>query len=356
MAIRKESSDNFYAGINTLARKHKFPGSVMFELTYKCNFRCIHCYVAPDRRKKELTTAQVVSILNQLKTAGSFHIGFTGGEPFLREDIFDILDYAKNCGFRISILTNGTLINKGAAKRIASLGTSLNRVDISVLGATKKTFERITGRTGSFECVMKAVKSLKKEGVDAQIKTTLLSLNKNELMDIKKLAERQGCFFRYGPSLTRKADGNRAPLRYQVEPDEICRIKGLLTGDRDAANKEAFLELKPKAAGRRELFRCGAGQFEVTINPYGEMNFCPQIHYPEYNILKSSFNGCWKKLKKLVSKIEIPRKYQCNACGLASFCHWCPAKAWALKKDFFTCDEESRKMALAEAGFNRGMP
>ncbi|MGA2775385.1 MAG: radical SAM protein [Candidatus Omnitrophota bacterium] len=356
MTIKKGDSNNFYADINTLARKHKIPSRVMFELTYKCNFRCIHCYVAPDKRKKELTTAQVFLILDQLKTAGSFHIGFTGGEPLLREDIFDILDYAKNCGFRISILTNGSLINKDTAKRIASLGTSLNRVDISVLGSTKKTFEKITGKTGSFELVMKAVKSLKKEGVDVQIKATLLSLNKNEFLDIKKLAERQKCLFRYDPSVTRKADGSKSPLRYQVELNKMCRIKGVFAADRTAVNEDVFSELKPKAVGRKKLFHCGAGQSEVTISPYGEMNFCPEIHYPGYNILKISFNDCWGKLKKLVRKIEIPKKYQCNTCALAVFCHWCPARAWLLKKDFFTCDEESKKMALAEAGFNHGMP
>lgn len=345
MAIKKGSSNDFYAMFNSLAEKHKFPARVMFELTYKCNFKCVHCYVAPDRRKKELTTEQVFLIFDQLKEAGVFHIGFTGGEPFLRKDIFDIFDYAKNCGFRISIFTNGYLINKNIAKRIASLGTSLNRIDVSVLGATKKTFEKITGKRNSFSPVMRALQWLREEKLVVQIKTILLSLNKHEFLKIKKLAEREKCLIRYSQTLSRKTDGSISPLQYQVEPSEIYKIRNILAAD----NGGARVELQANAPGRKSLFRCGAGKTEVTINPYGEINFCPEIHYPAYNILKTSFNQCWGKLKKLAEDIEMSQKLPCRRCSLAAFCHWCPAKAWLLRKDFFVCDEESKKMALKEA-------
>ena len=83
MVIKKQTSDEFYAAIKTHARERKIPSRVMFELTYRCNFRCLHCYLSPDK-KKELGTEEVFSILCQLKDAGTFHIGFTGGEIFLR--------------------------------------------------------------------------------------------------------------------------------------------------------------------------------------------------------------------------------------------------------------------------------
>jgi len=348
--IKKDTCDKFYQEMNSFVRKKKIPSRVMFELTYKCNFRCVHCYVSPDNRKKELTTEEVFLILDQLKDAGAFHIGFTGGEPLSRKDIFKILDHAKGCGFRISLLTNGYLINKGAAKKIASLGTSLNRVDISVLGAREKTFEGITGVKGSFDKVMKAIKLLKDEGVDVQVKATLMKPNKDEFLDIKNLAKKMKCLFRYGPSISRKADGSDTTLQYQVSPDEVSRVKRLLAGGKKAIdeNEDSRRALKTKTPGRRSLFHCGAGQTEVTISPYGEMNFCLEIHYPRYNILKSSLSDCWKRLKGLVENIKLPDSYECGTCEISRFCHWCPAKAWLLKKDFFTCDPESRSMALAE--------
>lgn len=351
MSIKKEVSDKFYQEMSLLAWKKKIPSRVMFELTYKCNFRCIHCYVSPDKKQKELTTEEVFLILDQLKDAGTFHIGFTGGEPLLRRDIFKILDHAKICGFRISLLTNGYLIDKNIAKRIASLGTSLNRVDISVLGAREKTFEKITGVRGSFDKVMESIKLLKNEGVDVQVKATLMKPNKDEFLKIKNLADRMRCLFRYGSMVSRKANGRDIASQYQVSPDEVFRIKRQLAGDKKVIDEkeDGCRVLKTKTPGRKSLFHCGAGQTEVTISPYGQMNFCLEIHYPQYNILKNSLRDCWEKLKDLVENIKLPKEYECGTCEIARFCRWCPAKAWLLKKDFFTCDPESKKMALVEA-------
>lgn len=351
MPIKKDTCDNFYQEIDAQARQGKIPSRALFELTYNCNFRCIHCYISPNKKKKELTTKQVFSILSQLRDAGCFHIGFTGGEPLLREDIFEILEYAKICGFRISLLTNGYLIDKIAAKKIASLGASLNRVDISVLGAAKKTFEDITGVKGSFDKVMDSIKLLKDEGVGVQVKATLMKPNIDEFLDIKRLAKKSGCLFRYGPRISRKADGSGAPLRYQASPDKVHEIRKLLAAGKAVIdeNEDRDRALKTKTIGRKTLFRCGAAKTEVTISPYGEMNFCPEIHYPEYKILKTSLGDCWERLKGLAENIELPEEYECKTCELASFCHWCPAKAWLLKKNFFGCDPESKKMALAEA-------
>jgi MoaA/NifB/PqqE/SkfB family radical SAM enzyme len=350
MVVKKKTSGEFYAAINIHAREQKIPSRVMFELTYKCNFRCLYCYVSPGK-KKELTTAEVFSILDQLKGAGTFHIGFTGGEPLLRPDIFKILEYAKQCGFRISLLTNGFLIDKSAVKRIASLGTSLNRVDISVLGATPKTFEEITGVKGSFAKVMESVKLLKKEGVVVQFKSTLMTMNKDEFLQIEALAKEFGCLFRYSPAVTRKANGDADPLKYQVSPEDVINMKRHFAGDKNVIHENTASRpaAKTKSVGRRALFHCGAGQTEVTISPYGEMNFCLEIHYPRYDILKTSLKSCWKRLNNLVETVKLPEKYVCGTCDIAGFCHWCPAKAWHLKKDFFTCDPESKKIATCEA-------
>ncbi|MFA5168824.1 MAG: radical SAM protein [Candidatus Omnitrophota bacterium] len=349
--MKKETSDRFYTEMAALARRKKIPSRVMFELTYKCNFRCVHCYVSADNKKKELTTKEVFSVLDQLKDAGCFNIGFTGGEPLLRKDIFDILEHAKRCGLRISLLTNGYLVDKSTARKLASLGTSLNRVDISVLGATGKTFENITGAKGSFNRVMNSIKLLKREGAAVQVKATLMGPNKDELLGIKYLADKFGCFFRYDPTISRRTDGSSVPLQYQVSPDEVFRIERLLAGDKQAVDdhEDGYRRGIPKPQGRKALFHCGAGQTEVTISPYGEMNFCMEIHYPEYKIQETSFEHCWGKLRNLVENIKLPKKYECKTCEIASFCHWCPAKAWLLKKDLFSCDPESKRFALAQA-------
>lgn len=346
MSIKTEESDNFYQTINQLARRNKFPLKAMFELTHRCNFRCIHCYVVPDKTKPELTTNQVKSILDQLKAAGCFHVGFTGGEPLLRPDIFTILEYAKKSGFRITLLTNGYLVDKAVAKKIASLGTSLNRVDISVLGATEETLEKITGIKGSYARVMRAVKLLHAAGVAVQIKATLMEANKGEFLQIKKLAEQIGTMFRYSPSLTPKIDGDKTPLNYQVLPEEVYAIQQTLAGRPQVINEKEPVEWK---AGKKPLFRCGAGQTEVTISAYGEMNLCLEIPFPKYNLVTGNFKAGWKKISRFVANLKVPKGYLCNHCPLSPFCHWCPAKGWLSKNRRSNCSETDKAQALVAA-------
>src|SRR5271169_6479398 len=99
--IKTLDYDNLQSRLFKKATRKVFPIKAVFELTYRCNLKCRHCYVAPsavNERGKELDTKQVFTILDQLAGAGCLNIGFTGGEPFLREDIFEILGYAKNKG------------------------------------------------------------------------------------------------------------------------------------------------------------------------------------------------------------------------------------------------------------------
>lgn len=349
MTIKKQASDRFYNKLSSLARKQKFPLKAMFELTYRCNFHCLHCYVVPDKKKKELNTDQVKTMLDELKAAGCFHVGFTGGEPLLRKDIFDILNYARENGFRISLLTNGYLIDRKAARKIAALGTSLNRVDVSVLGATEDTFEAITRKKGSFEKVMRAIQLLKDEGVDVQSKATLMKPNQSEFLKIRELAEKFGTLFRYGTSLIPKVDGNPAPLQYLADPEEVYEIKTKLAkGKRtiNEGNREGRNLKKP-------LFRCGAGRSEVSLSPYGEMNLCLEIHYPEYNILKGSFEEGWQKIKKIAEEAsKKAEKSLCKNCALVPFCHFCPALEFFNGK-FSGCSAYHREMALVEARHKR---
>ena len=127
--MKTQSYNNFWQKIHQSARDKGFPLRVMFELTYRCNFHCQHCYVPQDYRDKkgELETREVFDILDQLKDIGCFYLGFTGGEPFVRGDIMDILWYAKRRGFEVIIYTNGSLIDERIACELADLRP--NKVD-----------------------------------------------------------------------------------------------------------------------------------------------------------------------------------------------------------------------------------
>lgn len=355
MAIQDSTSDVFYQRILSLARRKQIPLKAMFELTHRCNFNCVHCYVVKEKDKRELTTTEVKEILRQLKAQGCFHIGFTGGEPLIRGDIFEILKYAKLLGFRISLLTNGYFIDKSAAKEIASLGIGLNRVDISVLGAALKTFERITKKKGSFRKVIQAVKLLKDRRVNVQIKTTLMKPNQDELLEIKRMADSHKAMFRYSHILNPKTNGDRSPLRYQLEPLEVYRLKekiSLLSKVKETPVQE---RCNFKNIGRNELFRCGAGVSEVSISPYGEMKLCLEINHPRYDILKGSFKQGWQEIRKFIQNFKPTKEYKCDGCNLALFCDWCPGRGLLLSGSLCRCSQEDKELALAAAKHASGI-
>src|SRR3989338_2550985 len=141
--MENQSYNSFWQRTHKSAREKHFPLRMMFELTYRCNFKCGHCYVPPSyRRKGELKTKEVFSILDELKEVGCFYLGFTGGEPFIRKDIIDILWYAKRKGFEVIIYTNGSLIDENLADELARLKP--NKVDITIPALSVDAFERIS--------------------------------------------------------------------------------------------------------------------------------------------------------------------------------------------------------------------
>lgn len=350
MSIKDGDSDVFLKKVSSSARYRKFPLRAMFELTYKCNFRCSHCYNVSDNKKKELTAREIKNILLQLKDAGCFYVGFTGGEPFMRGDIFEILDFAKINGFRITIFTNGYFIDKKTARGISSLGTSLNCVNISVLGATRDTFEAITHKTGSHENVLRAVRLLVNEKVAVQIKSVAMKSNQSEFLMIKKLADKHNVMFSYSAALSPRTNGNRGPLKYQMSLSDIRKLEQELSG-----KSENDIEMRPRfnlnagAIGRKNPFKCQIGVSEAVISPYGEMNICSEVSYPRYDILRGSLKDGWNKIKAVVQELEFSEDYSCGSCVLSTFCHWCPAMGYVLSGSLAKCGKEAREMALKEA-------
>ena len=346
MTIKNKTSDDFYTGLYQLADKRQFPLRILFELTYACNFSCIHCYNVVEEKKRELNTAQVKEVLNQLQKSGSFHIGFTGGEPLIRKDIFEILDYAKSLGFCITILTNGYLINSRTADKIASLGTNMNKVDISFLGADKDTFEPITRKKGSFAKVKTAVQLLRKRGVDVMVKFTLMKQNKKQIKRIKAMAHDWGCMFKYSPTLNAKTDGSKSPLEYRLSPQDAMKVAESLEKNRQQRPRQKILSQGPP--GKEVFFRCGAGKTEASINPYGELKLCPEINRPAYSILDLGLNRTWDRLKKYVDKLE-KSDYVCKRCYLANFCNSCPARMFAEEGTMDKCNQYDKEMAVLQA-------
>ena len=102
---------------------------------------------------------------------------------------------------------------------------------------------------------------------------------------------------------------------------------------------------KHRNSNAGNLFKCGVGETQAAITPFGELKMCLMIDYPRYNILESSLQDCWERLKELVASIKPDENYQCDRCKVEPYCKWCPAKAWLNDRSFTSCDSESRTRA-----------
>lgn len=343
--MKSQSYNDFWQRIHRAAKNNGSPLRVMFELTYRCNFSCQHCYVPQSYRKyNELKTKEVFSLLDQLRDIGCFYLGFTGGEPFTREDIIEILWYAKRCGFELIIYTNGSLINEKIASQLEQLRP--NKVDITIPAISKDAFERISGVSGSRDKVFRAIDLLHKNGVDLGFKSCVLKENENEIEEIQDFAASLGALHRLDDMLSPSLDGSKEPYKYRG------RLKDTLQATRKDNLEECDFEsenLIPNTSDRTRitgnLFKCGVGVSQAAITPFGELKMCVMIDYPKYKILKGSLREAWEKLKELVEKIKPHENYRCTECELEAYCKWCPAKGWLENRNFTSCDPESWRWA-----------
>lgn len=347
--IRNQDYKVFSQKIHNLARKKCFPLRAMFELTYRCNFKCIHCYNTDEQKgtrpEDELKTKEIFNILEQLRNLGCFYLGFTGGEIFMRKDILDIISYARRLGFEVILLTNASLIDEDIADKLKELMP--NKVDITVHAINHDTFDEITRIPGSSNKVFKAIDLLYKRNIPLGLKSCGMQQNRDEIVKISRFARKLNAIYRFDGELIPRQDRSKIPLKYSISSQEVYSL-------RKACYPEMFTKYDEKGRFKKtvlrrrflkKLFNCGAGLTNLTINPYGELKICIEIDYPRYNILKGSLVKGWQQIKDLVDKLKPPKDWSCKYCEFLKYCSWCPAKSWLENGDFSTCDSYSRKQA-----------
>ena len=156
-------------------------------LTNRCNADCVHCMIAKSP-PEELETEQIKQIIGELRDLGCFEIVFTGGEPFLRDDIFELLAFAQACRLGTKVLSNGTVLGPGKVQRLKRF--PFLTVQVSLHGATAATHNAITRLPGAFEATLRGIQLLRNSGVRFTIASSVMKHNVHELAEMKKVARR----------------------------------------------------------------------------------------------------------------------------------------------------------------------
>jgi len=169
------------------------PVTIVWNFTNRCNLNCLHCHQdsSPISSYPELTTSQAFKVIDNMSDAGVAIITFSGGEPLLRRDLYDVIKRANDNGMLCTIASNGTLMTREVAKKLAKVG--IRRVEIGLDGATAETHDFLRNNHGSFKATIEGIKNCAEVGFDELATTmTLHSKNVSELEETMKLAEKLG--------------------------------------------------------------------------------------------------------------------------------------------------------------------
>ena len=318
--------------------RQNIPLNADIELTYKCNLKCLHCYhIKESHGLPEMTFSQVTSVLDQLAEMGCLFITFTGGEVFLREDIFDVFEYARGKEFAFRVLTNGTLLDDEKISRLTGLNPL--SVEISLYSIDAMIHEKMTGVKGSYEKTIYAIKKLRKNNITVKIKGPVTDMNFAGFIKLKEEAARMGCSTVFYPSVAPRLDRSRDTLSLNVS---VGRLRELYKLSRDNINKVAQ---DRKRNGHEPL--CTAGLNTMHISPDGDVYPCLMLRHKCGNISSEPVAEIWNSdgFKKIRKTTVSDLKY-CSDCGISVYCNRCSGLAELETGDWLGKSE--RMCALAE--------
>ena len=309
------------------------PERGLFELTYRCNLDCVHCYCRGSQElEKELTTEEIKDILDQIHKEGCLEITFTGGEPLIREDFWEIYSYSKEKGFVTTIFTNGLLFTKKIIEYLVK--SPPFSIEITLNGITRPTYESITQVEGSFERVMGTIRELKKRGLPLILKTNLLKQNRNEIGRIKAFADeflgkgKGKYYFKYDPMIYPRLNGDKTPCQHRLSFKELLEVKRQDPDIWQEYQKGLHSDFSDFKRDRSFLYHCNAWMSQFFINPQGRLKFCQFTEKFSVDLETTSFKEGFYKVFPQVLSEQYRTNSKCQDCTLRLLCYHCPARAF----------------------------
>ncbi len=322
---------------------------VVWNCTRQCNLSCIHCYASADNHKSpgEMDTSAGRAFIRDLADFGVPVILFSGGEPLLRKDLFLLASQARECGVRIALSTNGTLITDGVAREIERLGFAEVGISLDGIGANNDHFR---GKNGAFEAALRGIRDCIALGIRVSLRLTITRHNYQDIPEIFQLVETEGinrvCLYHLaysgrGSSL-REEDITHAQTR--VVMDEICQHtldlyqrglhKEILTVGNHADGVYLYLKLRQENNQRAdtvlELLRMNGGNNSgIKIGAVDDLgNVHPDQfwwHYSLGNVLQRKFGDIWtddsEPLLKGLKNRKGLLKGRCGRCRYLDLCN-----------------------------------
>jgi len=352
--------------------KHQHPGSknnaptshpqeersalrlVAWETTRNCNLACVHCRASATTgpHSGELSTAEAFTLLDQIAEVAKPIIILTGGEPLLRDDIFEIAAYGTQKGLRMVMAPNGTLITEPVARRLIDSG--IKRISISLDGATRQSHDAFRKVDGAFDGAVNAMKIAKNVGLDFQVNTTITKTNLDQIPAIQQLAVEMGAVAHHIFLLVPTGRGKYI-VDKEINAAEYEETLNWFYDQRDKTPLELkatcaphyyrILRQRAKEDGKSVSFQTH-GLDAVTRGCLGGIGFCFVSHRGDVqpcgflaancgNVRERSFAEIWNHSQVLTDLRDYDKlKGKCNPCEFKRVCGGCRARAYEATGDY----------------------
>lgn len=333
-----------------------FPAHPVWEMTTACNLRCIHCHAAGGKPSvDELKTDEAKRLLDQLAEVPEFRMmAFTGGEPLVRQDLFELLAYSQALGFTNTMATNATLIDDDVARRLRRFGLAIAAVSLD--GFTAEQHDMVRGISGSFEAALEGMRALRRAGIVLHVNITAMEYNVDQLVDLMRLVDELGTgiilMYQLVPvgrgrdisQATLDEGANERLIRFMAEAQRTTRaIMEPVAGPQywPFLLQRAGIGSGPLLRLAETVFHgCSAGRGFVYIKPDGDVWPCPFIEMSCGNVRETPFRRIWKKSPVFedLRHRETRLKGRCGECEYRRLCGGCRGRTWALTGDYLKED------------------
>jgi radical SAM protein with 4Fe4S-binding SPASM domain len=333
-----------------------FPSHPVWEMTTACNLHCIHCHTSGGgRATNELSTEEAKRLINQLADVPEFRmLAFTGGEPLVRPDLFELLAYAQALGFANTMATNATLIDDHLARRLRDCGVVIAAVSLD--GFAPATHDAIRGMPGAFAAAVRGMEALRRAGILLHVNITAMDYNVDQLGDLMTLVDRlgTGILLMYqlvpvgrGDEIGEAAldlEANERLIRFMAHAQRTTHaIMEPVAGpqywpfllQRSGVTGGPLLRLAETV-----FHGCSAGRGFVYVKPNGDVWPCPFVEVNCGNVRQLPFSTIWQTapiFQQLRQRGELLQG-RCGECEYNRLCGGCRGRALATTGNYLAED------------------
>ncbi len=345
------------------------PLLVVWDYTYKCNLKCKHCYSSAGKAHlREMNTKEALKTVEKLAEADVTSLAFSGGEPLMRKDFFEVARRANEHGMYTALATNGTLITREVARKLREAG--IKYVQVSLDGAKPETHNSFRGTPWAYERAIEGIRNCIEEGLFVEVATTITKLNYREITEIIELCKKMGVPWIMAYNFIPTGRG-REIIKLDLTPEEREELLREFIKRTYLGNGPTLLSTAPQYARvaiqvANEMNRnaivmpthfcnipatgkvmqvadfiggCGAGRIYCAIEPDGAVQPCVFMPIKVGSILEDEFEDLWlnnKVLNDLRDRSKL--KGSCGTCEFKYVCGGCRARAYAYFNDYLAPD------------------